>query len=296
MKKINLLDVTLRDGGYVNGFQFSPQFIDTILPILDASGIEYVEVGYRNGSLHSIPSIGEAGLCQKNYVKKVRSMVKKAKISVMLHANKVNNDDILELKECGVDLVRICISKANYLASNGIIESCLDQNLEVSLNLVRASECSHEDFENVLTQLKKYPLHAFYLADSNGSLLPSVIREFYEKYSETYPFAFGFHAHDNLGLAQVNAIQALESGASFIDVSLGGLGKGIGNLKAEYFVAYLSALGLEKYDFKKVLEGANYVGSTFPEHPILREEYFQMGILNKNYSDLLKSSAEATRS
>ena len=46
MRKINLLDCTLRDGGYINNWNFGYEAICAILQKLCLSSIEYVECGY----------------------------------------------------------------------------------------------------------------------------------------------------------------------------------------------------------------------------------------------------------
>lgn len=46
MNKINLLDCTLRDGGYINNWAFGLETIKNILTKLVTSGVEYIECGY----------------------------------------------------------------------------------------------------------------------------------------------------------------------------------------------------------------------------------------------------------
>ena len=46
MKKINLLDCTLRDGGYYNNWNFSKSFINDYLQTMKVSGIKNIELGF----------------------------------------------------------------------------------------------------------------------------------------------------------------------------------------------------------------------------------------------------------
>lgn len=46
MKQIGLLDCTLRDGGYVNDWNFGHSVITGTYKRLEASGVEYIEVGF----------------------------------------------------------------------------------------------------------------------------------------------------------------------------------------------------------------------------------------------------------
>ncbi len=79
MNTIELLDVSLRDGGHRTNFHFKNNELQAILTSLDNSGIEYIEIGYRNGSIAPIENIGKAGLCEKDYLLFCTSQVKKQK-------------------------------------------------------------------------------------------------------------------------------------------------------------------------------------------------------------------------
>ena len=49
MKKINVLDCTLRDGGYYNNWKnFSKDLVNDYLKAISDSGIKYVELGFRS--------------------------------------------------------------------------------------------------------------------------------------------------------------------------------------------------------------------------------------------------------
>ena len=46
MKKIKLLDCTLRDGGYINDWEFGHSVITGTYKRLDAAGVDFIEVGF----------------------------------------------------------------------------------------------------------------------------------------------------------------------------------------------------------------------------------------------------------
>ena len=49
MKDIKLLDCTLRDGGYVNDWEFGHSVIIGTYKRLDAAGVDYIEIGFLDG-------------------------------------------------------------------------------------------------------------------------------------------------------------------------------------------------------------------------------------------------------
>ena len=75
---------------------------------------------------------------------------------------------------------------------------------------------------------------------------------------------FGFHAHDNLGLATANSLTAANYGAKYIDACIRGFGAGAGNTQLEVLVAVLDKLGYETgIDLYKILDAANLAEKAF---------------------------------
>lgn len=249
---IQLLDTSLRDGGHRTNFHFKKRELEGVLPLLDHAGIDYIEIGYRNGSLHFIENLGRAGWCHAEYLHFCRSLVKKAKIAVMAHPRNVNQDDLYELKNCGVDLLRLCIAKNELSSALALINMAKNAGLQVSLNFIHISYYNNTELDAVVSLAKKHQPDIIYFADSNGSLMPARVQEIYARYIPHTTIPFGFHAHDNIGLAQANVLTALSCGVQFIDASLAGMGKGTGNLKTEFFTAYLHAIHMKKYDLHDI--------------------------------------------
>ncbi|MFI4918870.1 MAG: 4-hydroxy-2-oxovalerate aldolase [Legionellales bacterium] len=259
MPLIKMLDTSLRDGGHRTNFHFSSDDLRHILTALDQSGLEYIEIGYRNGSIHPIDNLGPAGLCQKEYLLFCKSQIKQAQIAVMAHPKNIAETDLKELKASGVDLLRICVIKGSVGEACPLIKKAKQQGLAVSVNFIHASHYTEVECQEVVDDVSAYHPDMIYFADSNGSLLPSQVERMYTKLTQQYSIPFGFHAHDNLGLAQMNTLAAIQAGSTYIDASLAGMGKGIGNLKTEFFTAYLHAMHIKTYDLDSLLRGANYV-------------------------------------
>ncbi|WP_115711174.1 4-hydroxy-2-oxovalerate aldolase [Legionella sainthelensi] len=278
---IILLDTSLRDGGHRTNFNFTDTELKQILQPLDDSGIEYIEIGYRNGSLVPM-DIGRAGWCAREYLFLCKSLIKRAKIAVMIYPNNVNQNDLIELKECGINLLRICIPKGELESALPKIKMVRNANMDVAINLTHSSCYKENELDEVMKQINHYNPDIIYFADSNGSLLPQHVKSLYARYLNIYPtISFGFHAHDNLGLAQANALAALSAGVRFIDVTLAGMGRGIGNLKTEFFVAYLHSIQLKKYNLENILKAANFVRHSLRigQEPIEMSEFLR-GISN----------------
>jgi len=287
MNAIKILDASLRDGGHRTNFHFNDDQLKHILTPLDKGNLDYIEIGYRNGAIRPIDNIGRAGICAKDYLQYCNSLIKNTKIAVMAHPENIALKDLRELKDCGITLLRLCIAKNGLDKALPHIENAKNLNLEVSVNFIHLSYYLEDELDQVVKQVNQYQPHIIYFADSNGSMFPEKISQIYQKYTQKYQTTFGFHAHDNLGLAQANTLAALTAGAQFIDASLAGMGKGIGNLKTEFFIAYLHALHLKKHSLGDILTAANYVREKLQiGHEAVEMDEFVRGISDLSTADL----------
>lgn len=284
---IQVIDVTLRDGGNLTNFHFLMDHLDRILTLLDSSGIEYIEIGYRNGAIRPDASCGEAGLCAQKYLEFCQARIQHANIAVMAHASNIGEADVIELKKYGVSLLRVCVQHGRLAEAFPVICMAKQHGLQVSINVIHASYYTIEALDALVATLLPYQPDMIYFADSNGSLLPRQITEIYQRMLAQYAITFGFHAHDNLGLAQANTLAAIDAGVCYVDSSLAGMGKGLGNLRSEFFIAYLQALKIKKYHLPTVVEAANFVCQQYQRvNSVLDYDEFLRGILDLSTADL----------
>jgi 4-hydroxy 2-oxovalerate aldolase len=85
-----------------------------------------------------------------------------------------------------------------------------------------------------------------------------------QKLKASLNFEIGFHAHNNLGMAISNSLDALKKGANILDASAFGLGAGAGNAQLEVLIAVLNKNLKLNFSLKSAVECANLVRSVFP--------------------------------
>ena len=293
-----ILDVTLRDGGYCNGFHFHRATTLDIVESLHKSGIDYIEIGYRNGTNIQINNLGENGLCEDGFIEAIIKKNKDAKLAVMMHAKHCNVHDIDRLAELGVRMVRFCIGPELDARTQELLSYAKERLLLVCANLIRITERTTSDLTSVVSQLNKIGINFLYIADSNGSLTPSKTSEIFNFLKKEFDVPLGFHAHDNLGLALSNSIVALENGVELIDSSLTGIGKGSGNLATEKLVTYLiKRNGEYHYELTSILEVIERLKHkndvTFN---MLKPESMISGLFDLNMEDIKKIKTRSLRS
>lgn len=286
MNAFKIIDVTFRDGGHINDFHFSDNQIKEIITALDSAKLDFIEVGYRNGSISDIKNIGPAGLCPNDFLVKCKSYFSHSKMAVMAHCKNINESDIHELKDCGVDLLRLCIPKGSHTEAYALIKSAKQAGLMVSTNLIHISQYTDNEIFEVSKEIQKHNPDMIYFADSNGCLHTERVSKIFQTCTPKHELAFGFHSHDNIGLAQCNTIAAINHGAQYLDASLAGAGKGIGNLRLEFFIAYLHSINNKQYEWPIICKASNMIRQTLIKNQLITEGEFIRGILDLSTKQL----------
>ena len=91
--KLNILDCTLRDGGYYNNWYFKKELIDEYLRVMDIIQVDYVEIGFR--FIDKVRTKGPTAYSDESFLKSL-SIPKNLKIGVMINAaDFIHNKDII---------------------------------------------------------------------------------------------------------------------------------------------------------------------------------------------------------
>ncbi|MEC3980937.1 hypothetical protein [Amycolatopsis sp. H20-H5] len=265
MSLVNI-DVTLRDGGYRNGFAFDLDYARTHAKLSVAAGFDWVEIAYRKGSFKQTPDLGLTGRGDDEYIAAIADEVGAGHVGLILHPKNIDGEDIPAMYRAGARLLRVCVPAGDPAAAWDCVRQAKEVGFTVCVNLTRVSQIDAAKVVGLTVAAADAGADVLYLADSNGSLLPAQTAKLTTLCHSVASCAIGLHAHNNLGLAMSNALSAVQAGATWMDSSLLGMGKGPGNLVAEHWIAYLNRLDPDGgYDLGTVLYLADLLGSSVPE-------------------------------
>ena len=260
---ITNIDVTLRDGGYRNSFEFSQSYAIEHARLSVESGTDWVEIGYRGGSINPKTSTGLTGRCDNSYIKTVADTIQPGHVGVMVHPHNLSSTDLKESFDAGAGLVRVCLSLNDLRSGFECAENAANIGYTVCVNVTRVSGVTSKKLRQIAQHSSDSGATTLYVADSNGSLNPTETANLIKTARIHGGLQVGFHAHNHLGLALANSISAINSGAVWIDSSVLGMGKGAGNLITEQCYAYLAQEAVSPYKFNigKVTELSDYLRS-----------------------------------
>jgi 4-hydroxy 2-oxovalerate aldolase len=289
---VHVLDVTLREAGLANGFAFSCEQAVAIAATLDHAGVDVVEAGYRRPG-----SAGTTGAsCPAAYLTALRAACCRSDLAVMVHLPEVGLDEYERLVDEGVDLVRFAVAPREVGMLAGHARAAVAAGLQFTVNITRATELAPEVVVDAARTAQDLGASCFYVADSNGSLYPDGVRALASRLRPATKLPLGFHAHDNLRLAFANALIALEAGFTWVDASLGGAGKGGGNLMLELVLGYLGVHGRRTVDVIALARTyADHVAPTMPPDADRRGCNTVFGLLDLNLDRIRELAEEAER-
>lgn len=290
---IKVMDCTLRDGGLVNNFAFTDEFVKDLYQANIRAGVDYMEFGYKaSKELFDPAKFGKWKFCNEEDIRAiVGENNSPLKISVMADVGRCDyKKDILPKKDSVIDLVRVATYIHQIPTAIEMIEDFKKKGYEVSVNIMAVSKVNTEDLDAGLQLLARSSVDIIYLVDSFGFFYPEQITKLAQKYvgiAEDSGKIVGIHAHNNQQLAFANTIEACRMGVSLLDATVSGMGRGAGNCFLEALLSFLKnpkyeelpiIRFIEKHMLKLKEEGAVW-GYDLP--------YLLTGILNSHPSSAI---------
>lgn len=292
---IKVMDCTLRDGGLVNNFYFTDEFVKDLYKANVKAGVDYMEFGYKaSKEIFDVKDFGKWKFCDEQSIREiVGENNTDLKISVMTDVGRTDfKNDIIDRKDSVIDMVRTACYIHQIPAAIEMAEDAKAKGYETSINIMAVSKVNDEDLDNGLELLSKSKgVDTIYLVDSFGAYYPEQIEKLADKYVSVAKASgkmVGIHAHNNQQLAFANTITAMKQGVSLLDATISGMGRGAGNCFMESLLGFLRN---PKYSLPPVMN--------FVEKQILKLKaegivwgydipYLLTGILNSHPSTAIK--------
>lgn len=284
-----VLDATLRDGGLVNNFMFTDDFVKSLYQANIDSGVDYMEMGYKaSKKLFDKKEFGKWKFCDDDDIFKVigDNAEKKVKLSAMADVGRCDyKEDIVEKANSPLDLIRVACYVNQIASAVEMIEDAKKKGYEVSCNIMAISTAQEGDVRVALEMLGQSPVDIIYIVDSFGSIYPEQlarIADLYGEYAAKYGKKLGIHAHNNQQLAFANTIEAVGDGVDYLDATYGGMGRGAGNCTMENLIGFMHNPKYNIYPILKFIE--NYILPLKKEGVVWGYDlqYLITGILNQH--------------
>jgi 4-hydroxy 2-oxovalerate aldolase len=255
MKRVQVLDNTLRDGSYAVDFAFTAEHTAAICTELERAGVGYIEVGHGAGLGATARGFHPAAASDEEYLRAARGALTTARFGMFCNPAIASLDDVDRAADHGMDFIRVGTDVTGVAESRPYLERAKQRGLFATANLMKSYALPPEGFAEAAARSESFGADVVYLVDSAGSMFPEDVRAYLDALRARTSVRFGFHGHDNLGLAVYNSLFSADQGAAFLDGSLLGLGRSAGNAPTELVAAALDKRGYDTgVDVLRLLE------------------------------------------
>tara|TARA_Y100000385_G_scaffold231378_1_gene243348 strand:+ start:1717 stop:2667 length:951 start_codon:yes stop_codon:yes gene_type:complete len=248
---MRLVDVTLRDGGFTCDFDWPLEFAQEYYNLVSTLGVDCIEMGYWKQTSKSQNRFFNLNL---NTIKQVTGNQGKKNVCVMIdyhYCSKDLNDyptsDQNEIKMIRMTARKDMIKEAFEFA----VRLKKHTGLDIAFNIFNTTNYSSDELDYALNVVLQSDFEIIGFADTHGHLnLNADIAYYEEKFKRIKESSkqTSFHLHNHTGKAYINYTKCLESPyIDICDTSIGGLGKGAGNLKLEEVLTPLESLKVNQF-------------------------------------------------
>lgn len=257
MDKFNLLDCTLRDGGYINQWNFEDKTIGNIVHNLVDAGLDFIEVGYLNydsGREHST---------QFSKIEKINKYLptnrKRCKLLAMADVKQCSAQNITKNTKESIDGIRVVFYKHQITDAMELAKAVKYNGYALFMQPMVTIDYTIDEYAQLVQKISDLNPYAVSIVDSFGYMMKSDFRQYFKVLDNLLDqdAIIGFHSHNNLDLAFITAQDILEYSTSrniVIDCSLYGMGRGAGNLNTELIANYYNMSLGKKYNLNLILK------------------------------------------
>lgn len=236
---LKILDCTIRDGGYINNWNFSKKLVREVYRAISKAGVDIMEIGFRCNGRFFEDGYGSWRFSTEEDIREVTEGIDGAKISVMVDVGKADSSDFLEAEHSKIKMVRVAAHKDKTRQALSLLDELKAKGYQTSLQAMGFTTYSELERKNLINDVSTSYIDYLYIADSYGSMYPDNIEEVFSPFLKLERIKIGFHPHNNLQMAFANALAAIRCGVDIVDASVYGMGRGSGNLPLETIIAYL---------------------------------------------------------
>jgi len=276
MKKVYVLDTTLRDGEQVPGAKLNLNEKLEIAKQLEKLKVDFMEVGFPSSSPGDFES-----------VQKISRLVKQSTIVALGRAVTTDIDAMYQsIKDAESPMIHIVLGTSDIHISKKF-KKTPEQILAMGVDSVKYAkkyvsqvqysleDASRTDFEymwKTIEAVVKAGATCINVPDTVGFAIPemfgNVIAKVYDRLMNISPnVLLSVHCHNDSGLATANTLVAVKNGANKVECTINGIGERAGNAALEEVVMFLK-LHPEYYDaytdinYKAIYETSRIISGT----------------------------------
>ena len=264
MAERQLLDCTLRDGGYINDWEFGHANIIEIFERLVSAGVEYIEIGFLDERREF--DINRTIMPDTESANKIFKGIDKGNSLVlgMIDYGTCSIENLQLCQDTFIDGIRVIFKEHLRDEALAFCNDVQKLGYKVFAQMVSVTTYTDEALKEYAECCNRIKPFATSMVDTYGLLDEEHLMHIYsilDKYLDSEIKA-GYHAHNNFQLGFANVRRFLASGTKrdiLADGTLYGMGKSAGNAPIELLMMFMNEKLGGSYDITQALEAIDNV-------------------------------------
>jgi 4-hydroxy 2-oxovalerate aldolase len=260
MGNVQILDCTLRDGGFINDWDFGDVVIRDIIARLDGAKIDIIEIGYLKEAVSFdpnrtiFPGTSETPHCLTHIA------VKNAMLVAIVDYGACSIDRIDVRENSILDGIRVTFKKNEHAGAIAYSKQIMEKGYRVFLQPVSITSYTETELLDLIQRVNQVKPFAFSIVDTYGLMFKEDLIYYFYLINRNLDrdIRIGYHSHNNYQIAFSNCLELLHAADPFrhiiLDASLYGMGKSAGNAQTELLANYLNSKFEKSYDLNQLLE------------------------------------------
>ena len=272
MKKIQMLDVTLRDGAYINHSHFGVPALRGIIQKMQDANIEIIECGwlknapYEEGSSYYhvpadlIPYLPVQKKQNETYV-------------VMIDWDRYDLNNLPENNGKSIDAIRVVFPHGKAKGGAAVAKEIRAKGYQVYFQIANTLAYSDDDLRELATVINDVDPVSVSIVDTFGAMYEEDLARIVAVLDRHVDrqVKLGFHSHNNQQLAFALTkhfvdILADSDREIVLDSSLCGMGRGAGNATTELVASFLNRKHHGDYDMNAIMDAIDLYMTYFKEN------------------------------
>lgn len=259
MGDIKLLDCTLRDGGYVNDWEFGHDNIVSIFERLVDANVDMIELGFLDDRRQF--DMNRTIMPDTECMRKIFGTLdrKQAMLVGMIDYGTCSIEHIQPCSESYLDGIRVIFKKHIRREAIAYCKQLKDLGYKVFVQLVSITSYSDKELLDLIDLANELEPYAVSMVDTYGLLHQDSLMHYFEILNHNLlpGIGLGYHSHNNFQLGYANCIEMLSHKVDrmvLVDATLYGMGKSAGNTPIELLAMHMNERYDKQYQISQFLE------------------------------------------
>ena len=259
MGELKLLDCTLRDGGYVNDWNFGHNNLVSVFERLVDANIDVIEIGFLDDRRPF--DINRSIMPDTDCVEKIYGGLdrKQAMVVGMIDYGTCKLENIKPCKDSFLDGIRVIFKKHLREPAMQYCAELKKLGYKVFAQLVSVTSYEDDEMMDLIRLANEVKPYAVSMVDTYGLMHQNNLKHYFGLLNEHLlpEIGIGYHAHNNFQMGYANCIEMLSHKVErmmLVDGSIYGMGKSAGNAPIELIAMHMNECYGKNYHISQILE------------------------------------------